>query len=217
MRRAILAGAVFAIVVVAIPNLIVWRGGRGDVTSKASEVPHAQAALVLGAQVLPSGRPSDMLFDRVKAAEDLYRARRVDKLLLSGDHSRVNYDEVGTMRRMMLADGIPAADIFTDHAGFDTWDSAQRAKRVFDAQSVVVVTQGFHMARALYEARHAGLEATGFLADRRNYGRVMPRLEAREALARVKAFGDVLTGASPKFLGAEIPITGDGRRSWGPS
>ena len=217
MRRAILAGAVFAIVVVAIPNLIVWRGGRGDVTSKASEVPHAQAALVLGAQVLPSGRPSDMLFDRVKAAEDLYRARRVDKLLLSGDHSRVNYDEVGTMRRMMLADGIPAADIFTDHAGFDTWDSAQRAKRVFDAQSVVVVTQGFHMARALYEARHAGLEATGFLADRRNYGRVMPRLEAREALARVKAFGDVLTGASPKFLGAEIPITGDGRKSWGPN
>jgi SanA protein len=217
VRRAILAGAVFAIVVVAIPNLIVWRGGRGDVTSDAAKVPHAQAALVLGAQVLASGRPSDMLFDRVKAAEDLYRAGRVDKLLLSGDHSRVNYDEVGTMRKMMLADGIPAADIFTDHAGFDTWDSAQRAKRVFDVDSAVVVTQGFHMARALYEARHAGLEATGFLADRRNYGRVMPRLEAREALARVKAFGDVLTGASPKFLGAEIPITGDGRKSWGPN
>ena len=217
MRRAILAGAVLAIVVVAIPNLIVWRGGRGDVTSVPAKVPHAQAALVLGAQVLPSGRPSDMLVDRVKAAEDLYRAGRVDKLLLSGDHSRVNYDEVGTMRRMMLADGIPAAEIFTDHAGFDTWDSAQRAKRVFDVDSAVVVTQGFHMARALYEARHAGLDATGFVADRRNYGRVMPRLKAREALARVKAFGDVLTGAGPKFLGAEIPITGDGRKSWGPN
>jgi SanA protein len=217
VRRAILAGAVLAIVLVAIPNLIVWRGGRGDVASKASEVPHAQAALVLGAQVKPDGTPSDMLFDRVRAAEDLYRAGRVDKLLLSGDHSRVDYDEVGTMRRMMLADGIPAADIFTDHAGFDTWDSAQRAKRVFDARSVVVVTQGFHMARALYEARHAGLDATGFIADRRDYGRVMPRLKAREALARVKAFGDVLTGASPRFLGAEIPITGDGRKSWGPN
>jgi SanA protein len=217
VRRAILAGAVFAIALVAIPNLIVWRGGRSDVTSKPAEVPHAQAALVLGAQVKPNGQPSDMLFDRVKAAEDLYRAGRVDKLLLSGDHSRVNYDEVGTMRKMMLADGIPADDIFTDHAGFDTWDSAQRAKRVFDAQSVVVVTQGFHMSRALYEARHAGLSATGFLADRRDYGRVMPRLKAREALARVKAFGDVLTGASPKFLGAQIPITGDGRQSWGPN
>jgi SanA protein len=217
VRRAILAGAVLAIVVVAIPNLIVWRGGREPVTADTAKVPHAQAALVLGAQVLPSGRPSDMLVDRVKAAEDLYRARRVDKLLLSGDHSRVDYDEVGTMRKLMLADGIPAADIFTDHAGFDTWDSAQRAKRVFDVDSAVVVTQGFHMARALYEARKAGLEATGFLADRRNYGRVMPRLEAREALARVKAFGDVLTGASPKFLGARIPISGDGRKSWGPN
>jgi SanA protein len=217
VRRAILAGAVFAIVVVAIPNLVVWRGGREPVTDVPAKVPHAQAALVLGAQVKPDGKPSDMLFDRVKAAEDLYRAGRVDKLLLSGDHSRVNYDEVGTMRKMMLADGIPAADIFTDHAGFDTWDSAQRAKRVFDVDSAVVVTQGFHMARALYEARHAGLQASGFLADRRDYGRVMPRLEAREALARVKAFGDVLTGASPKFLGAEIPITGDGRKSWGPN
>jgi SanA protein len=217
VRRAILAGAVLVIALVAIPNLIVWRGGRGDVTNDTAKVPHAQAALVLGAQVLPSGRPSDMLVDRVRAAEDLYRAGRVDKLLLSGDHSRVNYDEVGTMRRMMLADGIPAADIFTDHAGFDTWDSAQRAKRVFDVQSAVVVTQGFHMARALYEARHAGLKASGFLADRRNYGRVMPRLEAREALARVKAFGDVLTDAPPKFLGAQIPITGDGRKSWGPN
>lgn len=217
MRRAILAGAGLVIAIVAVANLVVWRGGRDEVTADTAKVPHAQAALVLGAQVLPSGRPSDMLVDRVKAAEDLYRAGRVDKLLLSGDHSRVNYDEVGTMRRMMLADGIPAADIFTDHAGFDTWDSAQRAKRVFDVQSAVVVTQGFHMARALYEARHAGLQASGFLADRRNYGHVMPRLKAREALARVKAFGDVLTNASPKFLGAQIPITGDGRKSWGPN
>jgi SanA protein len=217
VRRAILAGAGLVIAIVAVSNLVVWRGGREQVTADTAKVPHAQAALVLGAQVLPSGRPSDMLVDRVKAGEDLYRAGRVDKLLLSGDHSRVNYDEVGTMRRMMLADGIPAADIFTDHAGFDTWDSAQRAKRVFDVRSAVVVTQGFHMARALYEARHAGLQASGYLADRRNYGHVMPRLKAREALARVKAFGDVLTNASPKFLGAQIPITGDGRKSWGPN
>jgi SanA protein len=217
VRRAILAGAVFAIVVVAIPNLVVWRGGREPVTDVPAKVPHAQAALVLGAQVKPDGKPSDMLFDRVKAAEDLYRAGRVDKLLLSGDHSRVNYDEVGTMRRMMLADGIPAADIFTDHAGFDTWDSAQRARRVFDVSSAVVVTQGFHMARALFDARRAGLHVTGFIADRRDYGRVMDKLVMREAVARVKALGEAVVGAGPKFLGAQIPITGDGRRSWGPA
>jgi SanA protein len=186
------------------------------VTQEPAKVPHAQAALVLGAQVMPNGAPSSMLSDRITAAAELYKAGRVDKLLLPGDHSRVKYDEVGTMRRILLAQGIPAEDIFTDHAGFDTWDSAQRARRVFEVRSVVVVTQSFHMARALYDARRAGLEATGFDADRRPYGRVMRRLQVREAAARVKTIGDVVTGADPHFLGARIPITGDGRASWGP-
>jgi SanA protein len=216
MRRLVLAAAGLAIAVVAIPNLIVWRGGGGPVTSDPKQVPHAEAALVLGAQVKPDGSPSAMLADRIRAAAELYRAGRVDKLLVSGDHSRPDYDEVGAMRRVLLADGIPAADIFTDHAGLDTWDSAQRAKRVFDVSSAVVVTQRFHMARALYDARHAGLRATGFAADRRDYGRVMRKLELREAAARVKAVADVVTGASPRFLGAQIPISGDGRKSWGP-
>src|ERR1700748_2937542 len=126
-------------------------------------------------------------------------------------------DEPGTRRRMLLADGIPARDIFTDHAGFDTWDSAQRARRVFDVRSAVVVTQGFHMARALLDARRAGLHVTGFVADRRDYGKVMDKLVVREAIARVKALGEAAVGAGPKFLGAQIPITGDGRRSWGPA
>ena len=170
---------------------------------------------MLGAQVYRDGRPSIMLRDRVNAAAELYRAGRVDKLLLSGDHSRVDYDEVGTMRGLLLAQGIPGEDIFTDHAGFDTWDSAQRAKRVFDVSSAVVVTQGFHMARALYDARRAGLKVTGYVADRREYGKIMGKLRVREAAARVKTMGDVVTGADPHFLGAEIPITGDGRISWG--
>jgi SanA protein len=193
----------------------VWLGGRTPVTRDVAAVPHAEAALVLGAQVYRAGRPSIMLRDRVDAAADLYRAGRVDKLLLSGEHSRLDYDEVGTMRRLLLEQGFPARDIFTDHAGFDTWDSAQRAKRVFDVSSAVVVTQGFHMARALYDARRAGLKATGFVADRRDYGTVMGKLRVREAAARVKTLGDVITGADPHFLGAEIPITGDGRVSWG--
>jgi SanA protein len=86
---------------------------------------------------------------------------------------------------------------------------------VFDVSSAVVVTQGFHMARALYDARRAGLKATGYVADRRSYGRVMAKLRVREAAARMKTLGDVVTGADPHFLGTEIPITGDGRVSWG--
>ena len=120
------------------------------------------------------------------------------------------------MRRALLARGVPARDLFTDHAGFDTWDSAQRARRVFGVRSVVVVTQRFHMARALFAARRAGLEATGYAADRRSYGRVMGRLRVREALARVKVVADAVTGAEPRFLGPVLPIEGDGRASWGP-
>jgi SanA protein len=215
MRKLIALGVVCGVLAVGVPNLIVWLGGRTPVTTDTAKVPHAQAALVLGAQVMPNGAPSSMLSDRISAAAELYKAGRVDKLLLSGDHSRKNYDEVGTMRRILLAQGIPAEDIFTDHAGFDTWDSAQRAKRVFDVSSAVVVTQRFHMARALYDARRAGLKVTGYAADRRDYGRVMRRLEVREAAARVKTLADAVTGADPHFLGAEIPITGDGRVSWG--
>jgi SanA protein len=216
MRRALAIAAGFLTIALIVPNLIVWAGGRGPVTTDTREVPHAQAALVLGAQVMPNGAPSSMLSDRITAAAELYESGRVDKLLLSGDHSRWEYDEVGTMRRILLKRGIPAEDIFTDHAGFDTWDSAQRARRVFDVDTVVVVTQRFHMARAIFDARRAGLRATGYAADRRDYGRVMPRLQVREAAARVKTVGDAITGADPHFLGPRIPITGDGRASWGP-
>ena len=214
MRRVLAIAIVLAFLVLGLPNLIVGLGGRG-VETKPEQVPHAQAALVLGAQVMPNGAPSSMLSDRITAAAELYKAGRVDKLLLSGDHGRKRYDEVGTMRDILLKQGIPAEDIFTDHAGFDTWDSAQRAKRVFDVSSAVVVTQRFHMARALYDARRAGLEVTGYAADRRQYGKIMGKLRLREAAARVKTMGDVITGADPHFLGTEIPITGDGRVSWG--
>ena len=119
------------VVLVAVANAVVLLQARGETAGDVAALPHAQAALVLGAQVKPDGTPSDMLEDRIATAEELYRAGKVDKLLLSGDHGRVAYDEVGTMRRELLADGIPGRDLFTDHAGFDTWDSAQRARRVF--------------------------------------------------------------------------------------
>ncbi|HWK26750.1 MAG TPA: ElyC/SanA/YdcF family protein [Solirubrobacter sp.] len=214
MKRLVVAGFFCGLIALGLPNLVVWLGGRGA-TTDVDRVPHAQAALVLGAQVMPNGSPSSMLSDRITAAEELYKAGRVDKLLLSGDHGTVGYDEVGTMRRILLEHGIPPRDIFTDHAGFDTWDSAQRARRVFDVKSAVVVTQRFHMARALFDARRAGLQVSGFDADRRSYGRVMRRLQVREAAARVKTLGDAVTGADPRFLGPVIPITGDGRKSWG--
>jgi SanA protein len=214
--RLLLIAAALPLAVVAGANALVLLDARGDSAASLDAVPHAQAALVLGAQVKPDGTPSAMLADRIAAAAELYEAGKVDKLLLSGDHGRWSYDEVGTMREALLARGIPAEDVFTDHAGFDTWDSAQRARRVFGVGSVIVVTQRFHMSRALYAAHRAGLDATGYAADRRDYGRVMARLRVREALARVKVVADRVTGADPRFLGPRVPIDGDGRVSWGP-
>jgi SanA protein len=216
LRIALLVAAV-PLILVASANALVLFDSRGEAHASVADLPHAEAALVLGAQVKPDGRPSAMLADRIAAAAELYQAGKVDKLLLSGDHGRWAYDEVGTMRRELLALGIPARDLFTDHAGFDTWDSAQRAERVFGVESVIVVTQRFHMARALYAAHRAGLRADGYTADRRPYGAVMGRLQLREVLARVKVVADAVTGADPRFLGPELPIGGDGRASWGPS
>jgi SanA protein len=218
MRRRLVftvAGLIVGAVVLAgVANAIVALGGRGW-TKDPRAARHAQAALVLGAQVRPDGSPSAMLDDRVRAAAALYRDGRVDKVLVSGDHGRVGYDEVGTMRRELLRLGVPAGDIFEDHAGFDTWDSMVRARRVFAVHSAVVVTQRFHLARALWLARRAGLQATGLAADARGYGAVERTLEVREVVARVKAVTDVVTGAAPRFLGPQHPITGDGRTTLG--
>jgi SanA protein len=119
------------------------------------------------------------------------------------------------MRSELLRLGVPARDIFEDHAGFDTWDSMVRARKVFAVRSAIVVTQRFHLARALWLARRAGLRASGLAADARGYGAVMRSLQAREVVARVKAVGDVVTGAAPRFLGPTHPIAGDGRSTLG--
>ena len=211
LALGLLAGAV---VIVGAANAVVALGGGGWTRDPAA-APPAQAALVLGAQVRPDGSPSAMLEDRVRAAAALYRDRRVAKVLVSGDHGTVGYDEVGAMRRRLLSLGVPAQDIFEDHAGFDTWDSMVRAKHVFEVKTAIVVTQRFHLARALWLARRAGLRASGLAADARSYGSIMRTLQAREVVARVKAVGDVVTGAGPRFLGPPHPIAGDGRTTLG--
>ncbi len=202
-----------AVTLVAAANALVLIGGSG--TSGVADAPHAQVALLLGAKVEPSGRPSAMLADRIAVAARLYHAGKVEKVLASGDHGRADYDEVNTMKRGLLADGVPARDIFTDHAGFDTWSSVVRARKVFRVSSALVVTQGFHLPRAVWLARRAGLDAHGVDADLHGYGRQEQLSQVREVLARVKAVEDVVTGAQPRYLGPAIPISGDGRASAG--
>jgi SanA protein len=196
------------VLMVGVANAVVLFGDGG-------KLKHAQVALVLGAGLDPDGSPSSMLRDRIDVAADLYEDGRVDKILVSGDHGTIEYDEVNTMRKSLLARGVPDSKIYTDHAGFDTWDSMVRAKKVFKVDSAIVVTQGFHLPRAVWLAKRAGLRVGGVSATAGGYGRQGKIGSAREVLARVKAVEQVVTGADPKFLGKPVPIDGPASKSRG--
>lgn len=208
LAGGLLLGLLAILTVGGINGWVYFRGKAGF-TSTGSASP-AQAALVLGAYVFPDGRVSMMVEDRLEAALALYRSGKVKKILVTGDHGRLEYDEVNTMRKYLESKGVPPEDIFMDHAGFDTYDSMYRARDVFQVRSAIVVTQRFHLPRAIYIARALGLEAQGVVADRWVYAKA-EYYELRELAARTKAFRDVVLRAKPKLLGPVIPISGDGR------
>ncbi len=183
------------------------------VRRSVDECAPAQAAVLLGAGVYSGKRVSAVLYDRIVSALALYRSGRVKKILVTGDHGTRYYDEVNTILHWLRRSGVPQEDIFTDYAGFSTYDSMVRAKEVFTVSSAVLVTQEFHLPRALYIASSLGVEAQGLVADRRVY-RHLSRYSAREIPARVKDFlYAVVLRPAPRFLGERIPITGDGRSS----
>ena len=174
------------------------------------EVPAAQAAIVPGAFVFSNGQLCEMLADRVETAVDLYKNNKVKKIIMSGDHGQKDYDEVNNMRKYAEELGVPTADIFMDHAGFSTYDSMYRAKEIFQVENAVIVTQAYHLPRAVYTARSLGLAAVGVAADRHTYYGA-EYYSLREIPARLKAFWQVNTHAKPVFLGDAIPVSGDGR------
>ncbi|HNW29094.1 MAG TPA: ElyC/SanA/YdcF family protein [Spirochaetota bacterium] len=183
------------------------------IVSDMGNIPPAYTCLVLGAAVYEDGRVSDVLYDRMMKALEFYRAGKVKKFLLSGDHSTFHYNEVRQMRDFMLRRGVPREALFLDHAGVNTYSSMVRARKVFRADDCIVVTQRFHLPRALYIARKAGLRAWGFPADRRRY-LYRHRYAVREYFACVKAFIDFLVDRKPRFLGRAIPVTGSSAPSW---
>lgn len=210
----LLAAGVMALFLLAVlTNVHIKRVTAPFIFSRVEDVPKKQVALVLGARVYANGKLADTLLDREKTAIALYEHKKVEKILVSGDHGRKDYDEVNAMKDYLLAHGIPARDIFLDHAGFDTYDSVYRAKTIFGVTSMIIVTQEFHLPRALYIATSLDLDAVGAVADLHEYVAAAYN-DRREVFARVKAFLDVTLHASPKFLGPAIPITGDSALSW---
>jgi len=195
----------------ALINLIMVKGTESRIISleKAAENGDYDCILVLGAKVMPDGSLSPILKDRVKVGLELYFNGAAPKLLMSGDHGRKEYDEVGAMKNFAISEGVSSADLFMDHAGFSTYESVYRAKEIFGAKRVLIVTQKYHLHRALYIAKRLGLEADGVASDLRDY-RSMAYNNTREYLARIKAFGMCIFKPEPTYLGETIPIYGDG-------
>ncbi len=176
---------------------------------EAAKLDDIDCILVLGCKVKDNGVPSDMLKDRLDRSLELYEAEATPKLLMSGDHGREDYDEVGTMKQYAIDAGVPSEDIFMDHAGFSTYESIYRAKEIFAADKIIIVTQKYHLYRALYIAEQLGVEAYGVASDYHTYAGQSVR-EIREILARCKDFATTIFKPEPSHLGEVIPVSGNG-------
>lgn len=213
MKKAVLALValgVAGVLCLAVVNTYMVKSVKDRIlTPETASGLEADCILVLGAGVHPDGSPSNMLEDRLVCGIELYEAGASGKLLMSGDHGRKNYDEVNVMKKFAVDLGVPSEDIFMDHAGFSTYESMYRAHAVFEADKVVIVTQRYHLYRALYAAKKLGLDAYGVASDRQTYAG-QTRRDVREVLARGKDFITGIFKPEPTYLGEAIPVNGDG-------
>lgn len=206
----ILAG-MFALTFILIINAHVKSSVKGRiVTPDEATSMDADCILVLGAGVRDNGRPSPMLVDRLLQGIELYNNGFSDRLLMSGDHGRKEYDEVNVMKQFAIdRGGIASEHVFMDHAGFSTYESLYRARDIFETKKIIIVTQKYHIYRALYIADKLGLEAYGVASDPRRYAGQNIR-DLREIAARVKDYFTVIIKPTPTYLGETIPINGNG-------
>lgn len=212
-RRLLTALLVVLLATVAAPLAInLWMVGSTKkylLTPEEAEKKNADCILVLGAGIQPDGSPSPILRDRLTVGVALYDGGASARLLMSGDHGREDHDEVNAMKAFAIENGVPSNAVFMDHAGFSTYDSMVRARDVFQVKTVVIVTQKYHLSRAVYIARSLGMDACGVPSDLQAYA-AQAKYSAREAIARVKDFFAVLVRPRPAFLGEALPVAGNG-------
>ena len=176
---------------------------------KAAELEDVDCIIILGCQVKDDGSLSHMLRDRLMRGLEVYEAGAAPKLLMSGDHGREEYDEVGAMKNYAIENGVPSENIFMDHAGFSTYETVYRTKEIFQADKVIIVTQEYHLYRALFIAEQFGVEAYGVSADLNRYAGQSMR-DFREVLARCKDWAMCIFKPEPTYLGEAIPVSGNG-------
>lgn len=203
------AAAVLIAAALLINFYIVRKTKSGILKAEDLKTDNADCILILGAGVR-NGKPTPMLRDRLLTGIELYEKGAAKKIIMSGDHGSSDYDEVNTMRLFAVEKGVPEEDIFMDHAGFSTYDSVYRAKKVFEADNIIIVSQRYHLYRALYVSEKLGVKACGVSANLNKYGGQLKR-EIREILARDKDFFKCIAKPEPAFLGDKIPVSGDGR------
>ncbi|HHT17054.1 MAG TPA: DUF218 domain-containing protein [Papillibacter sp.] len=213
LRRALsalLLALLIAATTATVLNRIVVINSRDYILSEeeAQGLSDIDCILVLGAGVYANRYPSMMLEDRLLKAIELYRLGVSDRLLMSGDNSKVHYNEVQVMKNYAVEEGVPSPDIFRDHAGFSTYESMYRARDVFSVSRVVIVTQDYHLYRAVYNARALGLEAWGVASNQRTY-RGQSYRDAREFMARAKDWLYCVLQPQPTFLGDVIDVRGN--------
>lgn len=213
MKKIIIFILIIIIIMILIVlgiDLYVKQSTKKQIVTKEdySDLKDIDCILVLGAGIW-GNRPSHMLEDRLLTAIELYKNDIAPKIIMSGDHGRKEYDEVNVMKDFAIEEGISSEDIFMDHAGFSSYESIYRAKEIFQAKKVIIVTQEYHLYRALYIANSLGLEAYGVGADPRQYIGATYR-ELREILARNKDFVKCIFKPEPTYLGENIPVSGSG-------
>jgi SanA protein len=208
----VLLGAVviLALLPLALRALVTWRFADQTYT-QVDETPPQPAAIVFGAGYWPSGRLSDALADRMETAIDLHNAGKVSKLLLTGDNRVANYNEPATMEAYAQERGVPREDLVLDYAGRRTYDSCYRAGVIFGVERAVLVTQAFHLPRALYTCDRLGLEVVGVEADRREYIR-SAWYQLRELFALTRAWFDLNVFKPVPVLGDPVPVDWDIRQ-----
>ena len=210
MRRLTLIAVAALLCMAVLLSPLALRAWVGQQTaervySDALEAPSSPTAIVLGAGYSPGGRLSSALADRMDTAIDLYEAGRVNKLLLTGDNRFEDYNEPAAMAAYAEAQGVPPEDLVLDYAGRRTYDSCYRAAAIFGVERAILVTQAFHLPRALYTCERLGLEAVGVVADRRPYFRAT-WYELREVFALTRAWLDLNLFRPEPVLGEPIPV-----------
>ncbi len=207
LRKLFIRASLASIVSVGAILWYVKSSSNATIFKDINAVPSKYVAIIFGAGIRQDGTPSKYLKDRLEAGIQLYKHNKVKRILLSGDNGSKRYDELEVMKNYCLNAGVPAKDIFVDYAGFDTYSTVFRAKDLFKVDEAIMVTQAYHLERAIFLGNKMGIQSVGFAADNGSYS-LAKKNELREQLALVKSFVDVSRNRKPKYYGGNIDIKG---------